>query len=466
MAHKQDTIYQTPPLAGRPPFATDDDSVYDNLPQQSPTRRIRQPAPPDYNARTSAYNVYDNYIDEKNPRDSGMGALGSNLMSSDMSDDDDDSDPFDDHNKAPSFDAPRTTIPLAAPKPGYAAPISGLKLALPTSPATSPSPSTMRRTPSPQQMAQIQVPRPLMLVNTLNNEPPGSPRSLSSSVPNSPHPLQPPMTPIQPAFVRPTAREVKFASSTPILRGNTEDMVLPKRGERGDDFWRRFSMVVKTESALPKAEKQSVWLRKTQNGDTRMSRWVWVVGLIILIVSLPSPSIPLSRTSLPPTLTPSSPSLQAVAGGIGIGVYISHNDTSHDAPTAIGGKANERPADESSTAVGSGTSTGSPKVTPTHTVARRAGGGFDVVPTGVPGVLAELSDFSWKGHVVRAVPPSRHRREELSSSSLRCLWDWCPSGTRFPSIRYFDATPFAPRPHRRRRSLYHLSTHPPPTAYA
>lgn len=53
----QETIYQTPPLAGRPPFATDDDSVYNNQ-QQAPTKRMRQPPPPDPNARTSAYNVY------------------------------------------------------------------------------------------------------------------------------------------------------------------------------------------------------------------------------------------------------------------------------------------------------------------------------------------------------------------------------------------------------------------------
>lgn len=53
----QETHYQTPPLAGRPPYATDDDSVYNNQ-QQAPTRRLRQPAPPNPNERTSAYNVY------------------------------------------------------------------------------------------------------------------------------------------------------------------------------------------------------------------------------------------------------------------------------------------------------------------------------------------------------------------------------------------------------------------------
>ncbi|KAH8104850.1 hypothetical protein BXZ70DRAFT_1005351 [Cristinia sonorae] len=373
--HQQETIYQTPPLAGRPPFATDDDSVYDNQPQQQSTRRLRQPPPPDPNARSSAYNVYDNYLDGNN-RDSGIGALGSTLMNGDMDDDDDD-DPFDDDKKAPSFDAPRqqqhyqqqqATIPLAAPKPGYAAPVGGLKLA--PSPATSPT----GRTPSPQQMAQIQVPRPLMLVNSMND--PGSPRNMSPaiSVPNTPHPLQAPMTPIQPAFVRPapaSPRDVKFATARPILRGNQEETMLPKRGERGDDFWRRFSMVVKEESAKPKGEKQSVWLRKTQSGSTRMSRWVWIVGVILLL---------------------------CIAGGIGLGWWIAHNDKSVNAPTAIGGSANEK-AQPTTTAAAPGTSSAA-RVTPTHTVARRAAT-FDIIPT----QAAQLSSHPLDRKANRAQPP-------------------------------------------------------------
>lgn len=31
------------------------------------------------------------------------------------------------------------------------------------------------------------------------------------------------------------------------MRGNSEDNLIPKRGEHGDHFWRRFSMVAKTE---------------------------------------------------------------------------------------------------------------------------------------------------------------------------------------------------------------------------
>lgn len=48
---------KNPPLAGRPPFATDEpDSVYESSP--GPQRRVRMQAPPDPNGRTSAYDVY------------------------------------------------------------------------------------------------------------------------------------------------------------------------------------------------------------------------------------------------------------------------------------------------------------------------------------------------------------------------------------------------------------------------
>ena len=45
------------PLAGKPPFATDEpESFYESPPH--PQRRLRQPPPPDPNLRTSAYNLY------------------------------------------------------------------------------------------------------------------------------------------------------------------------------------------------------------------------------------------------------------------------------------------------------------------------------------------------------------------------------------------------------------------------
>lgn len=202
------TIYQTPPVHGRPPFGGDDDS----------------------------------------------GALGNAMLNGDF---DDDEDPFDDsHHPAVSHQP----IPLAAPKPGYAAPVAALNLAAP-----SPSASPVGRQQSPQGV------RPLMLVNTLNNgggSAPSSPRMPSPgiSVPSTPHPLPPTMTPIQPAFVRPAKvaedRDVKFTAGTPILRGEKEETLLPRRGEHGDDFWRRFSMVVKQDRMLPQTQKQRLVLLK------------------------------------------------------------------------------------------------------------------------------------------------------------------------------------------------------------
>jgi hypothetical protein len=32
------------------------------------------------------------------------------------------------------------------------------------------------------------------------------------------------------------------------MRGNSEETLLPSRGEKGDDFWRRFSMVAKEDT--------------------------------------------------------------------------------------------------------------------------------------------------------------------------------------------------------------------------
>jgi hypothetical protein len=84
------------------------------------------------------------------------------------------------------------------------------------------------------------------------------PHSLTvSPAPSTPHPLHPPVSPITPAFIRPSAPldgsaiNVKFSEANKaiprkaIIRGNSEETLLPGRGEKGDDFWRRFSMVAK-----------------------------------------------------------------------------------------------------------------------------------------------------------------------------------------------------------------------------
>lgn len=163
--------------------------------------------------------------------------------------DDEDEDPFDDKHRS-VLEPQQKPIPLAAPRPGYAAPVAALNIATPMTP--SPAASPVGRQPSPSH------PRPLMLVTNLNS--PTSPRMPSPGMPSTPHPLPPTITPIQPVFARPKKntddRDVKFAPETSILRGEKEETLLPRRGEKGDDFWRRFSIVMKQENSAPAAQKQ------------------------------------------------------------------------------------------------------------------------------------------------------------------------------------------------------------------
>ena len=152
--------------------------------------------------------------------------------------------PFDDDFKRPEPIPTVPAVPLMAPKPGYAAQVSALELTRPMQAASPPrdhNPQMMqlpgRGLPSGGPFGQPQVPP----IRTTGFVPP--------SVPSTPHPLQPPPTPITPAFARPPKAGIKFAEEPSIMRGKTEETLLPKRGEKGDDFWRRFSMVVKEETS-------------------------------------------------------------------------------------------------------------------------------------------------------------------------------------------------------------------------
>ncbi|KAI0051111.1 hypothetical protein FA95DRAFT_1535228 [Auriscalpium vulgare] len=344
-----------PPLAGKPPFATDEpDSIFAD---PKPQRRYQHQPKQDPNARTSAYNHYDGYLaDEK--RTSGMGNLGMALMNGDFDDDDDDETEQDKHAALAAATSPQKMpvpqhppnvnsmpMPLAAPRPGYAAPIAALRM-----PNPSPSPDAPYQMPrSPPGLANAGAPR---------HPPPAAlamapPRPAPISVPSTPHPLPPTMTPIQPVFARPAKGslppvEVKWGPDS-IMRGNSEEKLIPRRGEKGDDFWRRFSMIAKEESKKSPSQKESSWLRKTRNGTSRMSRWVWVIGIVLLVC----------------------------AGlAIGLGIYLSQKSSSHQAPTAIGGSANESLGVATTTTLAKGAKgtaglSTTPHVSPTFTVARR-----------------------------------------------------------------------------------------------
>lgn len=392
---------RNPPLAGRPPFATDDEDEIYSTPQ--PQRRIRQKPAPDPNSRSSAYNMYDQYIDDSK-RQSGAGALGMGFMNGDMDSDDDDDDDEPDHkhnNKhsalaAATHPQAQSAIPLASPRPGYAAPIAALNLSRP-SPAATPEvrqqPPEMQMPQAPRQpqmrqgapqMSQPQMsqipqglrPGPGALAGSPREPPPPhglpSPRAppsrlyasslAPSTVPSAPHPLEEPMTPITPAFLRPSKSpdNVQFVMK-PIIRSGSEDHLLPRRGDKGDDFWRRFSMVAKEGT---NGGRESSWLVKTQSGTTSLSRWVWITGVFLVI---------------------------CIAGGIVAGWYFTHNDPSNQAPEVFGGSANEgisSSATSSSSVPGPPVSS-SPHVSPTNTVARRAGYP-EPAPTSIPFQILHL----------------------------------------------------------------------------
>ncbi|KAI0916774.1 hypothetical protein AcW1_007862 [Taiwanofungus camphoratus] len=365
----QPIIYRTPPIAGRPPYATDEpDSMFQQQPNNA--RRIRQQPPPDPNARTSAYNVYDQYLDGNN-----QGIEAGSLEN-----------PFDDSKQLKSPQLQHQLIPLAAPKPGYAAPVAALNLSRP-SPVASPD----GRQPASPEMSQVTYPKPLTLVTQQSSPRITSPIS-TGGIPSTPHPLQPPMTPITPAFIRPSnspaPRDIKFAHTEPILRGEKEDLLLPKRGPQGEDFWRRFSMVAKEDNGKPYAQKQSAWLRKTTNGTSRMSRSVLIGGLLLLLV---------------------------IIAAIVFGVWEAKKNTTPSTPTAIGGSANELNLGTSSSGAPHASGSASLHVSPTNTVARRDILS-DIVPTGLPLPPVPVVPPKAEGsaHVIRVVPPARHRRSHIN----------------------------------------------------
>ncbi|QRW00573.1 hypothetical protein RhiJN_28591 [Ceratobasidium sp. AG-Ba] len=383
------------PLAGRPPYATDDDdSVFENSPAPS---RNRAPRPPvdNPNERTSAYNTYDNYLDNRESRGDASAGIGGALLAID-SDSDDETDLHsvppqriaDNSGRAglyaaasrinnPSLSPTSPTRSPTSPAPPYSPPASG-RMPTDTKPIPSAGAPLSANTsssslPSPAGQSSLVSPRPVYAPNSPSRQaafdvhssqqqpqpalsvqipappsanmraefdargpakptaafmaPPanggaGTPSTAGfGSIPGTPneglhpHPLQAPNTPITPVFAAPP-RAVNFdeKASAPILRGNKEETLLARRGEKGDDFWRRFSMVAKQENAKPAPQKTSQWLKGAESGRSSFSRCVWLVGIILLI---------------------------CIAGGIGAGWYFTHNNPDHTRPKTFGGSAEE-----------------------------------------------------------------------------------------------------------------------------
>ena len=363
---------------------------------------------------------YDNYLNVNNggaagipppnTRNSGIGNMLLNME--DDSDDDDDSDDEDERRQRPakppglvtqnSSLKPAVNAAAVSAPPAINVSLSNTAAANPEPlPQSQPSPQLQPKTPTLLKSSQqgppspprqpIAAPRPgypapiATLNGQANNtqggmsasfaaenpfEPTQQPQpraAPTTSVSPSPHPLHPPMTPITPAFIRPTPSpsptSIKFSEKPPrarqIMRGNTEETLLPSRGEKGDDFWRRFSIVAKE----PLSAHESSWLRKTRDGSTHFSRWVWIVGFVIVVLIL---------------------------GGIGFGVWATRNSPGHQQPTPIGGSGDHlATGTTTSTTVAAKTGTGllpsvSVKhVSPTNTIDKRDSDGLEV-PTPAP----------------------------------------------------------------------------------
>ena len=184
-----------------------------------------------------------------------MGLLNMDSDDDDNDDDDNDDDKYTHLSKASLSPTSKhetlavaTSPPpqyIASPRPGYVTPITALNLARPE-PAAFPQD---RKQPLPDPNENPFQP---MARNPFHTTPYHPMQSPAPSM-TEPHPLQPPITPITPVFARPAA--VAFQDTAvprprkPIMRGDKEGTLLPSRGERGDDFWRRFSMVVKDKGA-------------------------------------------------------------------------------------------------------------------------------------------------------------------------------------------------------------------------
>ncbi|KAF8574875.1 hypothetical protein K439DRAFT_1665296 [Ramaria rubella] len=368
------------PLAGKPPFATDEpDSVFENMPKPVPRQRIKEvDATAPGGARDSSYTAFDSYFTGSNPNPpaSDVGDIGRGLINADYDEFSDDENPPTKKQDPSATDHPsdkhralfEAAIAADPPPPSYergtvdftdekteAKPepqeLTHLRVVKqpqavvharendwlfsqhvePSTPPGNPPRSMANRQPMPPSTLQAGVrpfaapaPRPPQAAfiqprTDMSQFSPASPHFAGQTPgnPNSstrtPQPLPPPQTPIMPVFARPRkeANAVKFEKSE-ILRGNSEETLLPRgAGGKGDDFWRRFSMVAKEEAKG--GSKKSAWLKKTESGTTRLSTWVWIVGILFLI---------------------------AIGGGIGVGWFFTHNKPASQ-PVAIGGSADE-----------------------------------------------------------------------------------------------------------------------------
>jgi len=225
----------------------------------------------------------DDKFDDPSYRYSGVGAVGMGFLTGDIDDDEDDEDLF----SKPSSHPPGLT-PHGRPGPAVVNTNTVSSFA-----PKKPDPiRAMGREPARAAPAPIQVHFPANAAQPSARAPPPSILNLpqartppSPHAPMSPHPLQPPKTPIMPAFARPRLRtdahDVKFSPDV-ILRGNKEETLLSRNTPKGAEFWRRFSVVVKEDQRHPGRFFKSAWLSDHQKRSFKLNLCVWIVGLCLL----------------------------------------------------------------------------------------------------------------------------------------------------------------------------------------
>lgn len=265
--------------------------------------------------RNTNQDAFNNQLQNSN-RDSGVGAVGLGFLTAESDDEDDVEDvtlaPQDKHAALLSA----ATAAAARPSsPGLSAPPAAPPAAVSRTPPPNPALPTIISSHGPRKDLHVVIPgtaqpTPRMPQPAFMSPPPPYPNAPPRNM--SPHPLQPPKTPITPVFARPLASEkgVTF-DSAPILRGNSEETLLPRTTPKGEEFWRRFSMVVKDDHH--KRSKRSTWLMKHETRNSRLSRWIWVLSIFLLM---------------------------SIAGGIAIGWYFTHN-SSPSVPEALGGNEHD-----------------------------------------------------------------------------------------------------------------------------
>jgi len=188
-------------------------------------------------------------------------------MNGDLDDSDDDEPPMNQPVKGNAVAEKNKTLFDAAIGGQRQSPISKPAPAV-HSPSRSPQPPTHLQQreivqpqprPAPGQrpaaaVLRVELPPPAMPIPrapipAFVQQPPSPVGSLN------PHPLNAPSTPITPVFARPSfqeKRDVKFKDGV-ILRGDSEETLLARGTQKGEDFWRRFSFVAKE---APRQEKR------------------------------------------------------------------------------------------------------------------------------------------------------------------------------------------------------------------